>query len=474
MTSRSPVSSAADLSPARSLALRLLLDAEREGAFVRELMNHAPAMRRLDPRDAGLTSRLVLGVTAAQGQLDDLLNLFVEKPSRMRSAVRTALRISAFELVYLGTPEYVAISQGVLLSQRAKSGTAGFANAVLRKVAAAREPWLAAEDAAGEQRAIVSAARRCGLPVWLAREMETGLGERARACFDSQLEPAPLAFAAAPDFAVSDEVACAPISPALPGAFEPKDSRTFINGHWLEDARAVASDLSAQLIAAAATDAGPCLEIGAGRGTKTFTILSQAARAGLEHGRIHVAVDLFERKCAQSRERLERAHLPLPVFAAGDARDLSDVLCRVGAPGAGEYATVFLDAPCSGTGTMRRHPEIPWRLGRREIREQIAPLQLELLCEAARFVAPGGQLLYATCSVLSCENADVVDAFLASGAGSRFELAPLHEADLLCRDAFSSARSFAALSEDARGCFQSAPAPGAFDGHFCARFIARS
>ena len=79
-----------------------------------------------------------------------------------------------------------------------------------------------------------------------------------------------------------------------------------------------------------------------------------------------------------------------------------------------KFDTVFIDAPCSGTGTMRRHPEIPWRLTEKDVAIELPKLQLTMLKEAAARVAAGGELIYATCSVFDEENTQVVDAFLNS------------------------------------------------------------
>ena len=98
----------------------------------------SPDVHALERRDAGLAMRLVLGVVASYGCLDDLIDAYCDKPGRMNARIRNALRIATFELVYLGTEPRAAVSQGVeLVRTRAKSA-AGFANFVLR--AHRREP----------------------------------------------------------------------------------------------------------------------------------------------------------------------------------------------------------------------------------------------------------------------------------------------------------------------------------------------
>jgi 16S rRNA (cytosine967-C5)-methyltransferase len=129
-----------------------------------------------------------------------------------------------------------------------------------------------------------------------------------------------------------------------------------------------------------------------------------------------------------------------------DACRLTDVdvpKCLVG-----PFDLVFVDAPCSGTGTMRRHPEIAWSLSESLSYGDgsLPELQLRMLFAASSRVARGGRLLYATCSVLPEENERVVDAFLSSSAGVSF-----------------SVRN----DGDASEIFQTLPRPDGCDGHFC-------
>lgn len=98
-------------------------------------------------------------------------------------------------------------------------------------------------------------------------------------------------------------------------------------------------------------------------------------------------------------------------------------------------------------------------------------LQLELLCEAARRVGAGGQLIYATCSVLRAENSHVVTQFLGSPEGEGFAPMPLSDALAAAGPAYSGAAEDIAAHEIPIGTFQSYPHQGGFDGHFCARFV---
>lgn len=461
------------LSPARSAAGKVLAEAARTGAFVRDLMATMPCAQALDPRDRGLALRLVLGVSATSGCLDEALDAYLAKPKKLSARARICLRISAFELIYLKTAPEVAVSQGVELVRSVARSAAGLANAVLHRVAEGADAYLEAVDAPQDVRPQVSRARRAGLPTWLADRIASSLGERASGLFACELDAAPLAVQinprVQPDAATSLGEAC-----PLPGCRVQVEGSSLVASGLLDASDAAASDLHAQLIATAAVRPGSCLEVGAGRGTKTFTMCAQASRTGIS--RDHVALDLSARKCALNMERIERAGFGGVTACSGDACELDEVLTDLDAAAGTKriFDTVLVDAPCSGTGTMRRHPEIPWRLTESDVEADLPALQLALLGAASERVAAAGELLFATCSVLDTENRAVVDAFLGSERGRDFRLAPVSDAWIFHQPAFAGAAEFVRPFEGEDGTFQSAPQPGGYDGHFCARLIRRS
>lgn len=467
------------LAPARRVAAAALVEAWRQGGYVRDILEASDAFRGLDQRDRGLALRLAVGVVATYGCLDQLIDRYVAKPRRLDVPVRMALRVSTFELLHLDRAPEVAVSQGVELARAAAPRAAGLANAVLRKVAAAREEFLDAADASAREREATARARRAGMPRWLADAVAASLGDAgARALAAAALEAAPGAFHVnprRPDVLPQRDVALDEADEFMPGTLLGLASGAVIASGALADGAAVACDLNAQLVATAATAPGSCLEIGSGRGTKTFVMLAQARRLGWVH--THCALDLSAHKGELNRERLAAAGLEDgATCVTGDGRDLVSALD--GVDGVGEdgllFDTVLLDAPCSGTGTMRRHPEIPWRLDPRDVDTELPSLQCELLEEAAKHVRPGGQLLYATCSVMRSENADVAYAFLASPVGRMFDAVPVSEALVFDESGYERARAYVRDHEDDRGMFQTIPSSGSFDGHFCARFIRRA
>ena len=295
--------------------------------------------------------------------------------------------------------------------------------------------------------------------------------------FDCELEPAPVAVHLNPHDATAEDVLASLRAGAsdvaeLPGCIAPVASSELMHTDLLKRSAVAVCDLNAQVVATAATMPGDCLEVGAGRGTKSFVMAAQATRCDMR--RSAVAIELSKKKNRLNRRRLERAGLIEGVcFVTGDGCDLDRALSETDRRAGGRrlFDSVLVDAPCTGTGTMRRHPEIPWRLLPEDIDRDMPGLQLALLTEAARRVRPGGQLIYATCSVLQQENAAVVDAFLNSEVGRGFALAPVSQAPIFERPEFADAAAYVRSRETNRGLFQTVPALDSFDGHFCARLV---
>lgn len=402
----------ARLSAARRAALALAGERRRRGARARDLLRGSEALSELDERDRGLVTRLVMGVTAAEGALDAMVDAHLRRGAHLEPRVRDGLRIAAFELVYLGTRPDVAVSQGVELVRSVAPRAAGLANAVLRRVA---EKDVAAVAAARDRVAAGTfdthdLALVCALPEWLAERVGTrGL---------TALEPAAPWVAA--NLAKSDpldalrEAGCEPQEGPLPRSILLGAPSRLAPSGLVESAAVIPCDLAAQEVALACAPAPGerVLEVGQGRGTKTLLLQNAAVAVG---GPCEItAVELSPRKSELARRRMEAAGVADHVrCVCADGRALPEDL--------GTFDLVFLDAPCSGTGTLARHPEIAWSLSP-EAPAELAVLQAELLASAAAHVAPGGRLVYATCSVLAEENDAVVQAFLASPAGAGFEL----------------------------------------------------
>jgi 16S rRNA (cytosine967-C5)-methyltransferase len=468
------------LSPARKVAASLLGECRRRNGRIRDIARDSSAAAALSPQDRALAYRLALGVTSACALLDELVDAHVRRPSSLEPRVRDALRMATFELCYLDTPSAAAVSQGVELVRSVAPRAAGLANAVLRRVSAQDAPRVAqartrvAEGGSEvDDLALVS-----GLARWLVSRVHEERGaDFARGLCLAQLEPAPV-FVAANTLAndadalegMLRERGMAPERlVGLPGSFVLGDSSPLATSGLMEHVALVAADVSAQLVCRIAAPEAPSalLEVGQGRGTKSVLL---AAASGCVHPSRVVGVDSVPYKVRVSRRRMREAGLDGVVSCLElDARELAGE----GLPdGLGErFATVLVDAPCSGSGTMRRHPEIASALDEADV-HGLSALQLEILSAASARVAAGGTLVYSTCSVLREEDEDVARAFLASEAGRAFELEPVADAPACAAN--EQLRDLVLSHQTAGGHLLTMPVVGGGDGHFCVRLVRRA
>lgn len=423
----------ATLSPARIAAADVLSNVRRRNARARDLLRTSAPVARLTPADRALATRLALGGVRTSGTVDALLDAHLRR-GHLEPRVRDALRISAFELLWLATPAHVAISQGVELVRRVSPHGTGLANAVLHRVAEEDLPALARARERVERRNCTASdiALVAALPQWLADELMVSLGTDGVCRMALSALDAPGVYVAGNaclhnDVEVEHLLSAAglmPCSTSLPGCLSLSSAAGLAASGLVDVVDVVPADMAAQVVAWLASPAPGTrmLEVGQGRGTKSLLLESCALRRG---GLAHLAaVESEAFKVAVSRTRMERARLGKAVTCTAlDGRRLGEK----GLPPelSGSFDSAFVDAPCSGTGTLRRHPEIAWALQKPAIRtagQSLPALQLELLRAASTRVGAGGTLAYATCSELRQENEGVVSAFLAGQEGAAFSL----------------------------------------------------
>ena len=423
----------ATLSPARIAAADVLSNVRRRTARARDLLRTSAPVARLTPADRALATRLALGGVRTSGTVDALLDAHLRR-GHLEPRVRDALRISAFELLWLATPAHVAISQGVELVRRVSPHGTGLANAVLHRVAEEDLPALARARERVERRNCTASgiALVAALPQWLADELMVSLGTDGVCRMALSALDAPGVYVAGNaclhnDVEVEHLLSAAglmPCSTSLPGCLSLSSAAGLAASGLVDVVDVVPADMAAQVVAWLASPAPGTrmLEVGQGRGTKSLLLESCALRRG---GLAHLAaVESEAFKVAVSRTRMERARLGKAVTCTAlDGRRLGEK----GLPPelSGSFDSAFVDAPCSGTGTLRRHPEIAWALQEPAIRtagQSLPALQLELLRAASTRVGAGGTLAYATCSELRQENEGVVSAFLAGQEGAAFSL----------------------------------------------------
>ena len=423
----------ATLSPARIAAAAVLSNVRRRDARARDLLRTSAPVARLTPADRALATRLALGSVRTSGTVDALLDAHLRR-GHLEPRVRDALRISAFELLWLATPAPVAISQGVELVRRVSPHGAGLANAVLHRVAEEDLPALVHARERVESRNCTASdiALVAALPQWLADELVVSLGTEGACRMALSALDAPGAYVAGNacmhnDAEVDRLLSAAGLIPratCLPGCLSLSSAAGLSASGLVDAVDVVPADMAAQVVAwlASPTPGTRMLEVGQGRGTKSLLLESYALRRG---GLAHIAaVESEAFKVTVSRARMERAGLGKAVTCTAlDGRRLGekDLLPEL----SGSFDSAFVDAPCSGTGTMRRHPEIAWALQEPAVRptgQSLPTLQLELLRAVSTRVGAGGTLAYATCSELREEDEGVVAAFLAGPEGAPFSL----------------------------------------------------
>ena len=421
----------AKLAPARAAALDLAAQCRRKHARMRDFLRTSHRMDVLDEKDRALAMRLLLGSVSAVGELDRVLASYIPKRRHLEPKLRDALRLATFEILYLHTPKHVAVSQGVEMARRASAQATGLANAILRRIAADVSPRVdearARLHAGNDERLLEDLAHVSGQPNWLCQKLVASMGVSvATPLLLHVLEPAPVYVALREGLSHDVLSAFDPHASVAPQSFFLESPADLAASDLVAHAKVLPADISSQLVALLALSGREktLLEIGQGRGTKT--ILLQQNAALLNHALYITAIDIDPQKVETARKRLVEAvvdnQVTSVVFNAAElgAREASGEL-----PGelAHTFDTVFIDAPCSGAGTLQRHPEIGWSLDENAVcSDGILPkVQKDILVAASGKVAAHGTLVYATCSPLYEEDEAVVEAFLATEEGSSFE-----------------------------------------------------
>ena len=433
---------------ARTLAHEILVQVETEDAFADVLVTHRLANVDLEVRDRALATELVFGSLVWQGRLDHHLRALLRDPlERLDPPVRAALRMGLFQLLMLDrVPAYAAVDASVRLAGR-RAG--GLVNAVLRRAARAGRGGLSLPSPKGDP--IERLAVEWSHPRWLVERWITEFGRDEAAQLLQANDRAPqVALRTNTRRTTRDqlqaELAGAGIS-TRPGTFAPnalvvtegagmlRATRAYRDGHFAYQGEA--SQLVATLVDVGTGAA--LLDACAAPGGKTLAL---AERLG--SGSHIVALD-------RNRASLERL--------SGEARRLGldgvrSIVADAGHPSLkATFDAVLVDAPCSGLGTLRRHPELKWRRQPEDI-PRLAAVQRHVLSGVAPLVRAGGILVYAVCTRTHEETTGVVAWLLATH--DRFVVEPL---DLVC--------------VDADGFLRTAPHTHALDGFFAARLRAR-
>ena len=402
---------------ARAVAHDVLVRVETEAAFADRLLGaRLDTLRRAD---RALASELVYGALAWQGRLDHHLGRLVRGPlDALDPPVRAALRLGLYQLVFLDrVPAYAAVDASVRLAHRCGRGAAGLVNAVLRRAAREGRERVALLDATADP--LDRLAVEWSHPRWLVARLadEVGVDElpallaahNTRGPVTVRVNPLRTTLEALARELDESGVRTAPArwaDGALALARGGRAARFGVPGRSLR-VPGEASQLVTALLGVSPGDS--VLDACAAPGGKT----AQAAAAS---GGCIVALDVHRggvRRIAAETARLGIANARALV---ADAR-------RV--PLRATFDAVLVDAPCSGLGTLRRHPELRWRR-REDDLPRLATLQGELLAGVAPLVRPGGTLVYAVCTPMRTETDDVIASFLAQHPRFARESAAAH------------------------------------------------
>jgi 16S rRNA (cytosine967-C5)-methyltransferase len=382
------------VSAARAAAFDVLLRVEREGAYAAGLL-HSRLLEPLSSADRALATELTLGVLRWRSRLDSAIAAAAGRGlQKLDLEVLSALRLAAYQVGFLQrVPAHAAVHESVELVKRArKRSAAPFANAVLRKLTRA-----AVAPAPPRDHSAAALAGALAHPLWLLERWVGAFGaERTRRICEWDQAPPPASLRLR-DAAVEAELAAAGVQLA-PGALL-KSARRVVAGSVTQTAvfrenRVHIQDEASQLVAALVGRGERLLDCCAAPGGKT------AALAERNPESLMLAVDLHPHRARLLQQRAGSARVHV---IAADARAL---------PTTTLFDRVLADVPCSGTGTLARNPEIKWRL-RPDDLAGLAARQIAILASAMERVAPGGRLLYSTCSLEKEENEDVVAAVLA-------------------------------------------------------------
>jgi 16S rRNA (cytosine967-C5)-methyltransferase len=428
------------ISPARAAAFDILLRIEITGAYASELL-HSSRFAKLSLADHGLLTELVMGVLRWRSVLDKRIAEHSAQPlAKFDLEVLTALRLGAYQLLFLDRiPTHAAINESVELVKHArKRSAAGMVNAVLRKIGRATAPpadafsvhpqWLVErwtqtygtdvtrkicdyDNSAPKQAIRIStlqsnvgtAALGCpraegpmGTGIGTDTDTRTLVGQ-PRAAVPTQAVVVGDSRAAVPTWLLdelrADGIRLEP-GTLLARAFT-VTSGDITQTQAFRERRLIIQDEASQLVALLVGKGKTILDCCAAPGGKTRIMAEQNPDS------VVVAMELHPHRAALLKKLVYADNVRV---IAADVRQI---------PLARKFDRVLVDAPCSGTGTLARNPEIKWRLKAEDI-PRLQACQTEILAAAMNHVAPNGRLVYSTCSLEPEENAEVVEQALVA------------------------------------------------------------
>jgi 16S rRNA (cytosine967-C5)-methyltransferase len=385
------------VSPARNAAFNILLRVERESAYAVELL-HSPILDDLSPVDRHLITEIVMGVLRWRSVLDQTIALLSFTPFRkLDLEVLIALRMGIYQKQFLGkVPAHAAVNETVeLVKQARKVSAAGLVNAVMRKVKS-----VAYDPHASRLTGVDYLSAALAHPKWLVQRWVSSFGDNIaqKICEYDQRIPATVLRLSSPD----DEAPLAVEGIQLGLGALMATARTVIAGvatatQSFREGKIAIQDEGSQLVAALVGPGRRILDCCAAPGGKTAAMATRMPEAQI------VATELHPHRATLLRRLAPQQNVEV---VTADALSL---------PYGPDFDRVLADVPCSGTGTLARNPEIKWKLKLEDVSD-LQSRQVAILRAAMRHVAPGGRLVYSTCSLEPEENEQVIAAVL-QGSG---------------------------------------------------------
>lgn len=377
-----------------------ILDAVLDrGAPLDITLGEHKGLAALDPRDRAQVRRIIGATLRRLGEIDAIIKARLDRPiSSRHTRIRNILRIGVAELVFLETPPHAAVDAAVrVATQHRKGALKGLVNAILRRLDRDQKTDTPITDPANPGEA--------NTPNWLFHRWNANFGlETAEAIAAAHLHEAPL------DISLSIKADPAEWAAKLEAEILPggtlrrsgggriSDLPGFNEGTWwIQDAAAalpvrMLGDVTGQSV----------IDLCAAPGGKALQLADAGAQV--------TAVDISNARLGQLQENLGRTGFNIDMVNADGTQWRPDTPADA----------VLLDAPCSATGTIRRHPDIPRRRRSKDI-EAVTGLQQRLLAAAVDMVRPGGVIIYAVCSLEPEEGADQITALCKAGAPVRID-----------------------------------------------------
>ncbi len=414
----------ADVDPVRQVAWQTLRAVDEDDAYANLVLPGRLRRAGLRGRDAAFATELAYGALRGRGTYDAVIEQCSDRPpEQIDPPLRDALRLGVHQVLAMRVPPHAAVGSTVdLVRAEVGQGAAGFANAVMRRVAERdREQWLTAIVPAGADRDLRLSLRHSH-PEWVVRALRDALAIAGRdvgeleALLEADNTPARVCLSALPGLCDPSELldlggragSLSPVAVRLDG--DPSRVRA------VRQRRARVQDEGSQVVTLALADSPPTgpdrgrwLDLCAGPGGKTALLAAvhaeRRAAGDLPAGSRLVANEISTHRADLVRAGLPDASLVGEVHVrTGDGLDVEE-LARL-APGG--FDRVLVDAPCTGLGALRRRPEARWRRRPADL-GRLGPLQRELLRAAIELTRPGGLVGYVTCSPHPAETVQVVE-----------------------------------------------------------------